>query len=104
MGPQSLKPATSLGWHEQGPFRGPVGKMMETMEKCRNQKPKKLTLQQLGPFSCEEEPNCRSVDFRICTLLDRVYKRNTIISSEKPYTNQENTSKNIYWLARPYLL
>ena len=30
LGPQGLKPATSLGWHKQGPFRGPVGKMSET--------------------------------------------------------------------------
>ena len=32
LGPQDLLPATSLGWHKQGSFRGPVGKMMESGE------------------------------------------------------------------------
>ena len=30
VGPQDLLPATSPGWHKQGSFRGPLGKMMET--------------------------------------------------------------------------
>ena len=34
--PQDLLPATSLGWHKQGSFRGLLGKMLETRKTYEN--------------------------------------------------------------------
>ena len=60
--PQDLLPATSLGWHKQGSFRGLLGKMLE-MGKMQNSKTLKTTLGLLAPFSCEEGANRPTVEF-----------------------------------------